>query len=803
MSSASADHDGYAPPIYIPERHIKNLRSATNFAIDIGGSLAKLAYFSNVPGRRRTISQEGTATSTKDEEFKRSRLHFVKFETKHIRSLANFIKSCMKDTLDICKGRTIKVTGGGAFKYTDIFQEVLGLIPVREDEMECLIKGCNFLLNNIPNEAFTFKKNGAPEIGFQSTGCEYPYLLVNIGSGVSILKVEGEDKFERVGGTAMGGGTFWGLGSLLTKARGFDELLQLAEKGEPKNVDLLVQDIYGSGYEKIGLPGDLIASSFGKAARTKNQGPAHDAVSEEDIAKSLLIMISNDIGQIAYLQSQVHGVNKIIFGGFFIRGQKTTMHTITYAINYWSKGKTTALFLRHEGYLGAVGAYLKGTETEALIGNYGENFAFSDGLELTDMVTKAISSLELELLDLPLVPFPLVNMNTYEADLFNLTLDTEARNYWLEIFHSGLDRFCKVIRAGESNRDNLDKRIDLFKSKFLACLSLLRGNPYAYGNLSVRTLLDCREQFLDEFDFYDPYLHFKKEENAEAMSLLEGRLKKLSMLNWEDRQINSIKGILGGNLFDWGSSAVVKMNDDHKINFEDACKVVQERPWAVDNLDEWIARIKKEPYNKIVIFVDNSGADIVLGILPFVVEMLMLGSKVVLSANSRPALNDVTSQELRILAAEAAGISLVIKDGLETGKLRIVESGLGSPCLDLSRVSQQIADASSDCDLVIVEGMGRAIHTNCTNHFLVDSLRLCVLKNSWLCKKFDCPMFSGICKFEVADEEARTPTEVGSPTDGGSLIELSQKLQDPQALITAAVEEVGALVEAIKVEDLD
>ena len=46
----------------------------------------------------------------------------------------------------------------------------------------------------------------------------YPYLLVTIGSGVSILMVESESKFERIGGTATGGGTFWGLGRLLTGA---------------------------------------------------------------------------------------------------------------------------------------------------------------------------------------------------------------------------------------------------------------------------------------------------------------------------------------------------------------------------------------------------------------------------------------------------------------------------------------------------------------------------------------------------------------------------------------------------------
>lgn len=34
------------------------------------------------------------------------------------------------------------------------------------------------------------------------------------------------------------------------------------------------------------------------------------------------------------------------------------MNTISYAVNYWSRGKMEALFLKHEGYLGAIGAFL-------------------------------------------------------------------------------------------------------------------------------------------------------------------------------------------------------------------------------------------------------------------------------------------------------------------------------------------------------------------------------------------------------------------------------------------------------------
>lgn len=36
----------------------------------------------------------------------------------------------------------------------------------------------------------------------------YPYLLVNIGSGVSILKVTSDTSYERVSGSSLGGGTF-------------------------------------------------------------------------------------------------------------------------------------------------------------------------------------------------------------------------------------------------------------------------------------------------------------------------------------------------------------------------------------------------------------------------------------------------------------------------------------------------------------------------------------------------------------------------------------------------------------------
>ena len=117
----------------------------------------------------------------------------------------------------------------------------------------------------------------------------YPYLLVNIGSGVSMIHVSGRRDYQRIGGTSLGGGTFWGLLSLLTGASTFDEMLGMADRGDNAAVDLLVGDIYGTGYDKIGLKSSVIASSFGKVFNMKRRGEDHAeqfGMSEQGIQSS-------------------------------------------------------------------------------------------------------------------------------------------------------------------------------------------------------------------------------------------------------------------------------------------------------------------------------------------------------------------------------------------------------------------------------------------------------------------------------------------------------------------------------------
>ena len=326
----------------------------SHVALDIGGSLAKLVYFSREPNSKELGG----------------RLNFLKFETDQIDQCFEFVKQ-LKTKQQALNGSQpselcVMATGGGAYKYYEEMKKALGVEVLREDEMECLIMGLDFFITEIPREVFTYSETDP--MHFEETRADiYPYLLVNIGSGVSMVKVSGPEQFERIGGTSLGGGTLWGLLSLLTGARTFDQMLAMADRGDNTTVDMLVGDIYGTDYGKIGLKTSTIASSFGKVFKMKRKGEsdAEDgggkerAFAPEDISLSLLYAVSNNIGQIAYLQCEKHNLERIYFGGSFIRGHRQTMSTLSYAIKFWSNGNKKAYFLRHEGYLGSVGAFLK------------------------------------------------------------------------------------------------------------------------------------------------------------------------------------------------------------------------------------------------------------------------------------------------------------------------------------------------------------------------------------------------------------------------------------------------------------
>lgn len=736
-----------------------NLKNAHKFAIDIGVSLTKIAYYSTISYRKALYDDVGLGNSGERayKVFEGNRLHFVKFETRHFANCLDFVKDNLVN-VEQFHGKSIKVTGGSAYKYTSLLQEKLGLVVDKEDEVRCLIKGCNFLLKNIPCEAFEFERHGNPEYKFWKTSPNiFPYMLVNIGSGVSILKVESDDVFERVGGTATGGGTFWGLGSLLTKGKGFDELLQLAERGDHRNVDMLVKDIYGGDYTSQGLPGELIASSFGKAIfNCNNHGQLQ--FSEADIARSLLLTISNDIGQIASLYATVHNMDKVYFGGYFLRNHPLSMHTISYSIKYWSHGKVKPLFLRHEGYLGAIGAFLYGaepSEKHSWLENYAGSSGFKDSI--SSNLGIEVEQLEIDQIENAVTFCPLLkDPALYNPDTTDLVEDKEARDYWLQCLEESVDKFVAKAVLSEPHNPTAKNRATKLKEKYINRLHYLNLQPFAYGILTVRTLLDTIEHCMKEFDFPDPYLHQKKKENEEALKHLEERLIALDNLSGAEKIKALILGVLSGNMFDWGAKDVATLMETADFGFKEAQAKIPGRPWLVDNLDEWIDRLQNNnPHKCAAIFVDNSGVDIVLGTLPFARDLLQRGTKVILCANSMPALNDVTYPELVVILRDAAKICKVIEKALEEGNLLAMETGQAGPCLDLSRLNLDLCLAmiKHNVDLIVIEGMGRTLHTNLYAKMKCDCLKIAVIKNRWLALRLGGDMYAVICKYEKAQQK--------------------------------------------------
>lgn len=251
-------------------------------------------------GRSAVVRDEALALYSK---FLDGKLHFLHFETRNMVDAIKYVSSAAPIE-DI---HSIGCTGGGAHKFAGEFEEELDITFNKFDELECLVRGMHFALNNFQDECFTYRPEeaeamspppvtpkggsstpaGAGASGASATGSRpsslrsepvradkhspspprsrpqghsvhtiseeagstdsaesppqpspqpakspaskrdskeytkrvvlpfssgsqgspaFPYLVVNIGSGVSILKVTGPGKAERVSGTSLGGG---------------------------------------------------------------------------------------------------------------------------------------------------------------------------------------------------------------------------------------------------------------------------------------------------------------------------------------------------------------------------------------------------------------------------------------------------------------------------------------------------------------------------------------------------------------------------------------------------------------------
>lgn len=52
---------------------------------------------------------------------------------------------------------SIGCTGGGAYKFSNLFSERLGINLRKMDELDCLMRGLEFVLQHVVGECYTYK----------------------------------------------------------------------------------------------------------------------------------------------------------------------------------------------------------------------------------------------------------------------------------------------------------------------------------------------------------------------------------------------------------------------------------------------------------------------------------------------------------------------------------------------------------------------------------------------------------------------------------------------------------------------
>ncbi|KAG4911048.1 uncharacterized protein At2g17340-like isoform X2 [Glycine soja] len=354
-----------------------------------------------------------------------------------------------------------------------------------------------------------------------------------------------------------------------------------------------------------------------------------------------------------------------------------------------------------------------------------------------------------------LVPFPLLTNGNYTACTIpwrfpsdDPSIPTPTELSWINLLLNTIPTFKKHAENDTSVPDAANKA-ENFAQRYARILEDFKKDPASQGRpLDILILCRLREQVLREQGFRDIFKKIKDVENANAISLFQNVVHLNDAIEDEGKRLeNLVRGIFAGNIFDLGATQLAEVFSRDGVSFSTTCQNLVPRPWIIDDLETFRIAWSKKSWKKVIIFVDNSGADVILGILPFARELLRRGSQVILAANDLPSINDVTYSDLIEIIPK-------LKDeegrltGVSTSNLLIANSGNDLPVIDLTRVSQELAYLANDVDLVILEGMGRGIETNLYAQFKCDSLKIGMVKHPEVAEFLGSRLYDCVIKYD-------------------------------------------------------
>jgi type II pantothenate kinase len=193
-------------------------------------------------------------------------------------------KLLLENDIGISDIQGIAITGAGASR---IKNDIFGIPTRRIDEIEAIGTGGIFL-------AETW---GGVKPGWNSI------IIANVGTGTAIIEA-GKDGITHLGGSGVGGGTIQGLAKKLLPTSDFNSILELAEKGDLDQVDLLLKDITETDISFLNR--ETTAANFGKML-----GSAGSA----DMALGILNMVYQVIGMLSVFAARSKNLDRVIVTG--------------------------------------------------------------------------------------------------------------------------------------------------------------------------------------------------------------------------------------------------------------------------------------------------------------------------------------------------------------------------------------------------------------------------------------------------------------------------------------------------------
>lgn len=348
----------------------------------------------------------------------------------------------------------------------------------------------------------------------------------------------------------------------------------------------------------------------------------------------------------------------------------------------------------------------------------------------------------------------LAEPENYVACRWDLVAAAEPRAYWIGLFRrhftSLLDQAIRVAEHDGEDLDDARRRAEQARQEFNTYLDIVTAEPARYGRLDVLEICLERERVLRRARFADPYRLVKERENAAALALLPGVLAELDALDDETRAVALIRGVFAGNIFDLGATATNALFLNANVDFCATRDRLKPRPWLVDDLDAWLERLSTRPYREVVMFVDNAGPDIALGMLPLARDLVRRGARVALATNSGPSLNDVVYGEVVDLLRRAGEVDAVIRGAVAEERLSVLADGNGVPLIDLTRLAPEFVREMQgrEVDLIVLEGMGRGLESNYDARFTCDSLKIAMIKDEGVAAALGGTLYDLVCKFE-------------------------------------------------------